>query len=130
MAPDPRAPARRWQPLALASYLLLIVLTVLWEGWLAPKAPPGFWLAVKSLPLLLPLSGLLHGRSRSHLLACLLLMPYLTEGTVLLYTERLLGLARGSAWPWAALETLLTLVFIISAALYVRALRAAAAAES
>lgn len=108
--------------IALASYLALLALTVGWEGWLAPvpNSPPGFWLAVKSIPLLLPLFGLLHGKPRSYAWASLLLLLYLTEGLVLLWTERTLGFARGSALPWALLETLLTLTFIIAAALYIR----------
>jgi len=108
--------------LALASYLVLLVLTMLWEGWLAPvpNSPPGFWLAVKSIPLLLPLFGLLHGKPRSYAWASLLLLLYLTEGLVLLWTERKLGFVRGSALPWALLETVLTLTFIIAAALYIR----------
>jgi len=117
-------PARvvRLQRLALASYFALLTLTVAWEGWLAPvpNSPPGFWLAVKSLPLLLPLFGLLHGKPRNYAWATLLLLLYLTEGLVLLWTERALGFARGSALPWALLETLLTLVFIVTAALYIR----------
>jgi uncharacterized membrane protein len=108
--------------LALASYLALLALTVLWEGWLAPvpNSPPGFWLTVKSVPLLLPLFGLLHGKPRSYAWASLLLVLYLTEGLVLLWTERNLGFATGSALPWALLETLLTLTFIAAAALYIR----------
>jgi uncharacterized membrane protein len=108
------------QRIALASYLLLILLTVLWEGWLAPKAPPGFWLTVKSLPLLLPLFGLLHGRPRSYVMASLLLLLYMIEGLVLLWTERRLGFAPGSALPWALIETLLALAFIVSASFYAR----------
>lgn len=108
--------------LALSSYLALLALSVLWEGWLAPvpNSPPGFWLTVKSVPLLLPLFGLLHGKPRSYAWASLLLLLYLTEGLVLLWTERMHGFARGSALPWALLETLLTLTFIVAAALYIR----------
>ena len=107
---------------ALGSYLALLALTVLWEGWLAPvpNSPPGFWLAVKSIPLLLPLFGVLHGKPRSYAWASLLLLLYLTEGLVLLWTERAFGFARGSALPWALLEILLTLTFIVAAALYIR----------
>jgi uncharacterized membrane protein len=112
----------RLRRLALACYLALLALTVLWEGWLAPvpNSPPGFWLAVKSIPLLLPLFGLLHGKPRSYAWASLLLMLYLTEGLVLLWTERHLGFARGSALPWALLETLLSVTFIVAGALYIR----------
>jgi uncharacterized membrane protein len=122
--PAMQARTARLQRLALGCYLALILLTLAWEGWLAPKGPPGFWLTIKSVPLLLPLFGLLHGRARSYLLASLLLLPYLTEGLVLLWTERRLGLASGSAWPWAGAEAVLSLVFVISAAWVVRLRRA------
>jgi uncharacterized membrane protein len=101
---------------ALASWLALIVLTVLWEGWLAPKAPPGFWLAVKALPLLLPLFGLLRGRARAYLWASLLALLYLTEGLVLAWSERTGGLRLDSPWPYALLETVLSALFVVTAA--------------
>ena len=115
--------------MALASYLLLILLSVLWEGWLAPapKAPPGFWLTVKALLLLLPLPGMLRDKPRSYLWASLLVMLYFMEGTMLLYLHRTEGFALHSVLPYALLETLLTLGFIASAGFYVRAVRAAGA---
>ncbi len=115
------------QRAALTSYLLLILLTVLWEGWLAPapKAPPGFWLTVKALLLLLPLFGMLRDKPRSYLWASLLVMLYFMEGTMLLYLHRAEGFALHNVLPYALLETLLTLAFIASAGFYVRAARAA-----
>ncbi len=106
--------------LALTSYLLLLAISLLWEGWFAPvrTVPPGVWLMVKCLPLLLPLRGLLHDRSRSYMLASLLLLLYLIEGVVLAVT--------GSGHPptliFALGETLLTLTFIASAGLRIRQL--------
>jgi len=130
MAPDrpgmtPRTLAL--QRTALTSYLLLILLSVLWEGWLAPapKAPPGFWLTIKALLLLLPLPGMLRDKPRSYLWASLLVMVYFMEGTMLLYLHRAEGFALHSVLPYALLETLLTLAFIASAGFYVRAARAA-----
>ena len=122
-------PTKRLQQLALGSYLLLIALVVLWEGWLAPtpRVPPGFWLTVKSVPLLLPLLGLLRDNPRSYLWASLLVMLYFMEGTMLLYLHRMDGFALHSVLPYALLETLLTLGFIASAGFYVRAARAAGA---
>ena len=115
------------QRAALASYLLLILLSVLWEGWLAPapKAPPGFWLTVKALLLLLPLPGMLRDQPRSYLWASLLVMLYFMEGTMLLYLHRAEGFALHAVLPYALLETLLTLAFIASAGFYIRAARAA-----
>ena len=119
-------PTKRLQQLALGSYLLLIALVVLWEGWLAPtpRVPPGFWLTVKSVPLLLPLLGLLRDNPRSYLWASLLVMLYFMEGVMLLYLHRADGFALHSVLPYALLETMLTLGFIASAGFYVRAARA------
>jgi uncharacterized membrane protein len=123
------AHTQRLQRIALASYLLLILLVVLWEGWLAPapKAPPGFWLTLKGTLLLLPLFGMLRDKPRSYLWASLLVMLYFMEGTMLLYLHRAEGFALHSVLPYALLETMLTLAFIASAGLYIRAARAAGA---
>ena len=125
MAPS----TKRLQQLALACYLLLLVLVVLWEGWLAPtpRVPPGFWLTVKSVPLLLPLLGLLRDKPRSYVWASLLAILYFMEGTMLLYLHRLDGFALHSVLPYALLETLLALGFIVSASFSVRAARTAGA---
>jgi uncharacterized membrane protein len=132
MPPDLPAMAARTQYLqraALACYVLLIFLTLLWEGWLAPapKAPPGFWLALKGILLLLPLFGMLRNKLRSYLLASLLVMLYFMEGTMLLYLHRMEDFALHSVLPYALLETLLTLGFIASAGFYVGSARAAGA---
>jgi len=120
------APARtrRLQRLALGSYLLLIVLTLAWEGWLAPKGPPGLWLTIKSLPLLFPLFGLLRDRLRSYIYASLLLLLYLTEGLVIVWTEAARSPVFAGPLPWAALEVVLTVLFVAGATFYVRARRA------
>ena len=120
---------KRLQGFALTSYLLLILLVVLWEGWLAPapQAPPGFWLTLKGLLLLTPLFGMLRDRPRSYLWASLLLMLYFMEGVMLLYVHRAEGFALHNVLPYALLETLLTLGFIASAGFYIRAARAAGA---
>lgn len=115
---------RQLQNLALGSYVLLIVLTLAWEGWLAPKGPPGLWLMIKSLPLLVPLFGLLRGRLRSYVHASLLLLLYLTEGLVTAWTEAARGLTFAGPLPWAALEVVLTLLFVAGATFYVRRRRA------
>ena len=122
MTPDRTAHAQRLRHGALASYLLLIVLVLLWEGWLAPApgAPPGFWLTVKSLPLLLPLFGLLRDKPRSYLWASLLVMLYFMEGVMLIYLHRASEFTPRNILPYALLETLLTLAFIASASFYVR----------
>lgn len=111
------------QPLALGAYLGLIALTLAWEGWLAPapKFPPGFWLTLKALPLLFPLFGLLHGKAYTYAWASLLILVYFIEGVVLSVTHRYEPWALHSTLPYAALETLLCVVFFFSALLYARA---------
>ena len=50
----------RW--LAVVSLLGLIVLSLVWELWAAPLRPGGSLLALKALPLCVPLAGLLKNR--------------------------------------------------------------------
>lgn len=122
-------PLKRLQGLALGFYLMLIVLVLLWEGWLAPapKAPPGFWLTFKGVLLLLPLFGMLRDRPRSYLWASLLVLFYFMEGVMLIYLHRAETLALHNALPYALIETLLTLGFIVSAGFYIRAARTSGA---
>lgn len=119
--------ARAYYRLALAAYLALIILTLAWEGWLAPapNAPPGLWLMVKSLPLLLPLFGLLHGRRYTYQWSLFLILAYFTEGVVVAFAHRQAGVALHSPVPYAWAEILLTTVFFVSAILYIRRSRAA-----
>ncbi len=121
--------ASRYYRLALGAYLGLIVLTLTWEGWLAPapKAPPGLWLMVKSLPLLLPLFGLLHGRRYTYQWSLFLILAYFTEGVVVAYAHRYAGFTLHSPVPYAWLEIVLTTVFFVAAILYIRRSRAAVA---
>jgi uncharacterized membrane protein len=115
---------RALQRTAVGSYLLLILLSLAWEGWLAPKGPPGFWLALKSLPLLLPLFGLLRGRLRSYVYASLLLLLYLTEGLVIVWTEAARAAGSGMLLSLAATEVVLALLCFGCATFYVRLRRA------
>ena len=48
--------------LAVLSLIGLIVLGLVWELWLAPLRPGGTLLALKVLPLCIPLAGLLKNR--------------------------------------------------------------------
>jgi len=111
---------RRAQVVAVSGYMLLIVLTLGWEGWLSPTGRPGLWLTIKSLPLLVPLFGLLRGNLRSYIVASLLLLLYLTEGLVVVWTalsSRETDPLRGSL---AGLEVILTILFVVCATYFVR----------
>jgi uncharacterized membrane protein len=87
-APMPVIVTRR---LAVASLLGLIVLGLAWELWLAPIRPGGSWLALKVLPLCLPLAGLLKNRMYTYRWVSLLVWLYFTEGVVRAYSDRAPG---------------------------------------
>lgn len=73
----------RWtRTVAVGALLSLIALTLAWELWLAPLRPGGSWLALKALPLLLPLPGLLRNRMYTYRWVSLFIWLYVTEGIV------------------------------------------------
>ncbi|WP_126446779.1 DUF2069 domain-containing protein [Sulfuricystis multivorans] len=100
--------------IASASLIALIALCLAWELWLAPLRPGGSWLALKALPLLLPLFGILHGRRRSYQAASLLILAYLLEGVTRLLTDG------GASRALAAAETLLAATFFATVLAFAR----------
>ncbi|RZJ18082.1 MAG: DUF2069 domain-containing protein [Haliea sp.] len=74
--------------LAVGSVTGLIVLGVAWELWLAPVRPGGSLLALKVLPLCLPLAGLLRNRMYTYRWVSLLVWLYFIEGTVRAWSDR------------------------------------------
>ena len=102
----------RW--LAGGSLLGLIALSFTWELWLAPLRPGGSWLVLKSLPLFLPLAGLLKNRMYTYRWVSLVVWLYFMEGVIRAY---------GDPWPsnaYAGLEIALCLVLFTACALHVR----------
>lgn len=102
----------RW--LAVASLIGLIVLGLLWELVLAPLRPGGSWLAIKVLPLCLPLAGLLKNRMYTYRWVSLLVWIYFTEGVVRAWSDPPLS----SLLAW--LEIGLCLLLFTACALHVR----------
>ncbi|MBL8336173.1 MAG: DUF2069 domain-containing protein, partial [Rhodoferax sp.] len=78
--PDPAV--RLTRTLAVGSLLGLILLGLAWELWIAPIRPGGSWIALKVLPLCLPLAGLLKNRMYTYRWVSLLVWLYFTEGVV------------------------------------------------
>ncbi len=101
----------RW--LAVASTLALIALGLAWELWLAPTGRGT--LAVKVLPLLLPLPGLWAMRLYTYRWVSLAVWIYFIEGVV-----RAAG-DRGVGASLAAIEVALTLALFTACLLHVRA---------
>jgi len=99
---------------ACVSLVALLFLCLAWELWLAPLRPGGSWLALKALPLLAPLMGILRGRRYTYQWASMLILAYLAEGALRAFSDH------GISAILAALEALLALVFFLSAAFYAR----------
>ncbi len=107
----------------ITSLILLFVLLVAWELILAPIRSGGSWLVIKALPLLFPIWQLWRHpptRRYTYQWSTLLIWFYFTEGVVrgwsdLLPASRLLALA----------ELVLSVVFFVSAVIYVRSSRTA-----
>jgi uncharacterized membrane protein len=103
----------RWsRALALGSLIGLIVLGLAWELWLAPTGRGT--LAIKVLPLLLPLPGLWRARLYTYRWVSLLLWIYFAEGVVRATTDQ------GLSAVLAGIEVLLCLVLFVACALHVR----------
>ena len=100
--------------LAVGSLLGLIVLGLAWELFLAPLRPGGSSLALKVLPLCIPLMGLLKNRMYTYRWVSLLVWVYFTEGAVRAYSDK----APGNYL--AMLEVLLCLSLFVACALHVR----------
>lgn len=105
---------------AAASLGALIALCLAWELWLAPLRPGGSLIALKALPLALPLAGILAGRRYTFQWASMLILAYFAEGVVRAWDER------GTAQILAAAEIALSLIFFVAAVAYARLTRAAA----
>lgn len=106
--------------LSLVFWIALIALTVLWEGWLAPVPPAGLWLVIKSLPLLVPLFGMLHEKRIYFSVAGLIAMPYFTEGVMISWGEFATGANNPRLLASSLAEVLLVLSFIVCVYIYLR----------
>ena len=99
---------------ACLSLLALIFLCLAWELWLVPLRPGGSWMALKALPLLLPLLGVLRGTRYTYQWSSMLILAYLAEGAVRAFSDG------GRSAVLALTELVLALVFFVSAILYAR----------
>ena len=100
--------------LAVASLVGLVVLSLGWELWWAPLRPGGSWLALKALPLCVPLAGLLKNKMYTYRWLSLLVWVYFTEGVVRASSDRAPSLY------FAIAEVVLCLVLFAACALHVR----------
>lgn len=100
--------------LALGSLIGLIVLGLAWEMWLAPIRPGGSLLALKVLPLCIPLAGIWKNRMYTYRWVSLMVWLYFTEGVVRAWSDKAPG-------NWLAMtEIVLCLLLFVACALHVR----------
>lgn len=90
----------------------LVLLGLLWELWLAPSGSRA--LALKVLPLLLPLAGVLALRVRSYQALSLLVWVYVAEGAMRAASER------GLSARLAALEVVLCIALFAACVIHIR----------
>lgn len=106
------APVAWTRTLAIGCVLALIALGLAWELWLAPTGRGT--LALKVLPLLLPLPGLLRHRMYTYRWLSLLVWLYVAEGVVRATSDH------GISAALAALEIGLCLLLFAVCAVHVR----------
>ncbi len=105
---------------AASGLLGLIVLCLAWELWLAPLRPGGSLVALKALPLVLPLPGILAGKRYTYQWSSLLILAYFAEGVTRAWSDS------GLSQKLAAFEIVLSLIFFAATVAYARLTRAAA----
>ncbi|MBI5276289.1 MAG: DUF2069 domain-containing protein [Burkholderiales bacterium] len=81
---SPAVDATRW--LAAGSLLGLILLALVWELVVLPVHSPA-WIAIKVLPLCIPLAGILKRKMYTYRWLSLLVWVYFTEGVVRAWSD-------------------------------------------
>jgi uncharacterized membrane protein len=87
--PPPAVQLSRW--LAVGSLTALILLGLAWELWLSPLRPGGSWLALKVLPLCIPIAGLLKNKMYTYRWVSLVVWLYFIEGVGRAWGDRAPG---------------------------------------
>jgi uncharacterized membrane protein len=100
---------------AVTSLIVLFLWLLAWEIFVAPLHPGGSLLALKALPLLLPLRGVLKRDLYTLQWSSMVILIYLVEGIVRAWSDRL-ELSRLMALG----EALLVCAYFLFAVLYLR----------
>jgi uncharacterized membrane protein len=106
---------------AIVSLLALIAWLVAWEMVVAPLHPGGSLLALKALPLLIPLRGVIKRDIYTLQWSSMVILLYFTEGVVRGYSDKA-DLSRWMAWGEAGLVC----IYFACALLYLRPYKKAA----
>ena len=105
---------RQIQWMAVGSLLALIVLGFVWELFLAPIKPGGSWLALKVLPLCIPLAGFLKNRMYTYRWVSMMVWVYFAEGATRAWSDR------PPSNYLAMIEVVLCVILFVACALHVR----------
>lgn len=106
---------------AIASLILLIGWLVAWEIWVAPLHPGGSLLALKALPLLVPLRGVIKRDLYTLQWSSMVILVYFAEGAVRAWSDEL-----EASRIMAMGEIVLVCVYFVCALLYLRPYKKAA----
>lgn len=106
---------------ALASLGLLIAWLLAWEMLVAPLHPGGSWLALKAVPLLIPLGGVIKRDIYTLQWSSMVILLYFTEGVVRAWSDKAPA-SQLMAWG----EIVLVCVYFACALLYLRPYKKAA----
>lgn len=98
---------------ASLSLVALIVLCLFWELVWAPLRPGGSMLALKVMPLLLPLRGVWRGNLYTMQWAAMLILLYFMEGVVRAWSD-----PQPLSQMLAGVETFLAFIFYLCAIFY------------
>lgn len=100
---------------ALISLVLLIAWLVAWEVWIAPLEPGGTMVALKALPLLFPLRGVIKRDLYTLQWSSMLILLYFAEGAVRAWSD-----TNPVSQVMALGEVMLVVVYFASALLYLQ----------
>lgn len=106
---------------AIGSLVLLILWLVAWETVVAPLHPGGSWLALKAVPLLIPLGGVIKRDIYTLQWSSMVILLYFTEGVVRAWSDRA-PLSQMMAWG----EIALVCIYFACALLFLRPYKKAA----
>jgi uncharacterized membrane protein len=106
---------------AIASLILLIGWLVAWEIWVAPLHPGGSLLALKALPLLVPLRGVIKRDLYTLQWSSMVILVYFAEGAVRAWSDEV-----EASRIMAIGEIVLVCVYFACALLYLRPYKKAA----
>ena len=108
---------RRLRWTAAGDVFALILLCLAWELALAPLRPGGSLLALKALPLALPLGGIVFGKRYTYQWSSLLILGYFAEGVTRAWSDA------GLSQKLALAEVALSAAFFAAAVAFARLTR-------